>query len=97
MTCARADRSWAGGKPLGAVLGTEEDRAVYEQQILAARRDAEPHQASLLGAAILELVILERERRTVVQQSNGKTLARGERVGVSWRDEDAFQLPGEGR
>jgi putative spermidine/putrescine transport system ATP-binding protein len=34
------------------------------------------------------------DRLTVVQQSNGRTLARGERVGLSWRDEDAFQLPG---
>jgi TOBE domain len=37
------------------------------------------------------------DRLTVVQQSNGRTLARGERVGLSWRDEDAFQLPGEGK
>ena len=34
------------------------------------------------------------ERLTVVQQSDGRTLGRGERVGIDWRDEDAFQLPG---
>src|SRR6476659_7380873 len=37
------------------------------------------------------------ERLTIVQQSDGTTLGRGERVGIVWRDEDAFQLPGEGR
>jgi putative spermidine/putrescine transport system ATP-binding protein len=37
------------------------------------------------------------DRLTVVRQGGGTTLARGERVGVSWREEDAFQLPGEGR
>jgi putative spermidine/putrescine transport system ATP-binding protein len=37
------------------------------------------------------------ERLTVVQQSDGRTRGRGERVGIGWRDEDAFQLPGEGR
>jgi hypothetical protein len=34
---------------------------------------------------------------TVVEQGGGTTLPRGERVDISWRDEDAFQLPGEGR
>ena len=29
---------------------------------------------------------------TVVQQNDGRTLGRGERVGIVWRDEDAFQL-----
>jgi putative spermidine/putrescine transport system ATP-binding protein len=37
------------------------------------------------------------ERLTVVQQSNGRPRGRGERVAVGWRDEDAFQLPGEGK
>jgi putative spermidine/putrescine transport system ATP-binding protein len=37
------------------------------------------------------------ERLTVVQQSDGRTRGRGERVGIGWRDEDAFQLPREGR
>jgi putative spermidine/putrescine transport system ATP-binding protein len=37
------------------------------------------------------------ERLTVVEQSNGTPRGRGERVVVGWRDEDAFQLPGEGR
>jgi putative spermidine/putrescine transport system ATP-binding protein len=37
------------------------------------------------------------ERLTVVQQSDGSTRGRGERVGVAWRDEDAFQLPEEGK
>jgi putative spermidine/putrescine transport system ATP-binding protein len=37
------------------------------------------------------------ERVTVVEQSDGRTRARGERVGVAWRDEDAFQLPEEGK
>jgi putative spermidine/putrescine transport system ATP-binding protein len=34
------------------------------------------------------------ERLTVVQQSDGRLLDRGDRIGVAWRDEDAFQLPG---
>jgi putative spermidine/putrescine transport system ATP-binding protein len=37
------------------------------------------------------------ERLTVVQQSDGRTRGRGDRVGVVWRDEDAFQLPEEGK
>jgi putative spermidine/putrescine transport system ATP-binding protein len=37
------------------------------------------------------------ERLTVVQQSDGRTHGQGERVGVMWRDEDAFQLPEEGK
>jgi putative spermidine/putrescine transport system ATP-binding protein len=37
------------------------------------------------------------ERLTVVQQSDGRTRGRGERVGIGWRAEDAFQLPREGR
>ena len=51
-----------------------------------------------VGAFTRYLVLTDRgERLTVVQQGGGPTLARGERVGISWRDEDAFQLPGEGR
>ena len=51
-----------------------------------------------VGAFTRYLVLTDRgERLTVVQQSDGRTRSRGERVGVSWRDEDAFQLPGEGR
>ena len=37
------------------------------------------------------------ERLTVVEQSDGRTHRRGERVGVAWREEDAFQLPEEGK
>jgi putative spermidine/putrescine transport system ATP-binding protein len=37
------------------------------------------------------------DRLTVVQQSDGTALARGERTRVAWRDEDAFQLPREAR
>ena len=51
-----------------------------------------------VGAFTRYLVLTDRgDRLTVVQQSNGRMLGRGERVAVSWRDEDAFQLPGEGR
>ena len=51
-----------------------------------------------VGAFTRYHVLTDRgERLTVVQQSDGRTLGRGERVGISWRDEDAFQLPGEGR
>jgi putative spermidine/putrescine transport system ATP-binding protein len=51
-----------------------------------------------VGAFTRYLVLTDRgERLTVVRQGGGTTLARGDRVGVSWRDEDAFQLPGEGR
>ncbi len=51
-----------------------------------------------VGAFTRYLVLTDRgERLTVVQQGGGSTLPRGERVGISWRDEDAFQLPGEGR
>ncbi|HZO96144.1 MAG TPA: ABC transporter ATP-binding protein [Gaiellaceae bacterium] len=54
--------------------------------------------AVFVGAFTRYLLRTDRgERLTVVQQSNGRALARGERVGVSWRPEDAFQLPGEGR
>jgi putative spermidine/putrescine transport system ATP-binding protein len=37
------------------------------------------------------------ERLTVVQQSDGRPVGRGQRVAVAWRDEDAFQLPREGK
>jgi putative spermidine/putrescine transport system ATP-binding protein len=51
-----------------------------------------------VGAFTRYLVLTDQgDRLTVVQQSNGKTLGRGERVDVAWREEDAFQLPGEGR
>jgi len=51
-----------------------------------------------VGAFTRYLVLTDNgERLTVVQQSDGRTLGRGERVGIAWRDEDAFQLPGEGR
>jgi len=51
-----------------------------------------------VGAFTRYLVLTDRgERLTVVQQGGGSTLPRGERVDISWRDEDAFQLPGEGR
>jgi putative spermidine/putrescine transport system ATP-binding protein len=51
-----------------------------------------------VGAFTRYLVLTDRgERLTVVQQSGGSALPRGERVGISWRDEDAFQLPGEGK
>jgi putative spermidine/putrescine transport system ATP-binding protein len=51
-----------------------------------------------VGAFTRYSVLTDRgERLTVVQQSDGSTLARGERVHVSWRPEDAFHLPGEGR
>jgi putative spermidine/putrescine transport system ATP-binding protein len=51
-----------------------------------------------VGAFTRYLVVTDRgERLTVVQQNDGRTLERGTRVGVGWRDEDAFQLPGEGR
>jgi putative spermidine/putrescine transport system ATP-binding protein len=51
-----------------------------------------------VGAFTRYLVLTDNgERLTVVQQSDGRTLGRGERVAVAWRDEDAFQLPGEGR
>jgi putative spermidine/putrescine transport system ATP-binding protein len=33
------------------------------------------------------------ERLTVVRQSGAATLARGARIALSWRDEDAFELP----
>jgi putative spermidine/putrescine transport system ATP-binding protein len=51
-----------------------------------------------VGAFTRYLVRTENgERLTVVQQSDGRTRGRGERVGVVWRDEDAFQLPEEGK
>jgi putative spermidine/putrescine transport system ATP-binding protein len=51
-----------------------------------------------VGAFTRYLVVTDRgERLTVVQQNGGSTLARGARVGIAWRDEDAFQLPQEGR
>jgi len=51
-----------------------------------------------VGAFTRYLVLTDKgERLTVVQQSDGRTRGRGERVGIGWRDEDAFQLPGEGR
>jgi len=51
-----------------------------------------------VGAFTRYLVLTDNgERLTVVQQSDGRTLGRGEHVAVAWRDEDAFQLPGEGR
>jgi putative spermidine/putrescine transport system ATP-binding protein len=51
-----------------------------------------------VGAFTRYLVLTDRgERLTVVEQGGGSTLPRGERVAISWRDEDAFQLPGEGR
>jgi putative spermidine/putrescine transport system ATP-binding protein len=51
-----------------------------------------------VGAFTRYLVLTDNgERLTVVQQSGGTTLHRGERVGIAWRDEDAFQLPREGR
>ena len=50
-----------------------------------------------VGAFTRYLVATDRgERLTVVQQNDGRTLERGTRVGISWRDEDAFQLPREG-
>jgi sulfate transport system ATP-binding protein len=54
--------------------------------------------AVFVGAFTRYFVLTERgERLTVVQQSDGRARGRGERVGISWRPEDAFQLPGEGR
>ncbi len=51
-----------------------------------------------VGAFTRYLVLTDKgERLTVVQQSDGRTRGRGERVGIGWRDEDAFQLPGEGK
>ena len=51
-----------------------------------------------VGAFTRYLVATDRgERLTVVQQNDGRALERGTRVGVTWRDEDAFQLPGEAR
>jgi putative spermidine/putrescine transport system ATP-binding protein len=51
-----------------------------------------------VGAFTRYLVLTDRgERLTVVRQSDGRTLGRGERVGIAWRDEDAFQLPREGK
>ena len=51
-----------------------------------------------VGAFTRYLVLTDKgERLTVVQQSDGRTRGRGERVGIGWRDEDAFQLLGEGR
>jgi putative spermidine/putrescine transport system ATP-binding protein len=51
-----------------------------------------------VGAFTRYLVLTDRgERLTVVQQSDGRVLGRGERVGISWRPEDAFQLPGGGQ
>jgi putative spermidine/putrescine transport system ATP-binding protein len=51
-----------------------------------------------VGAFTRYLVLTDKgERLTVVQQSDGSARGRGERVGIGWRDEDAFQLPGEGR
>jgi putative spermidine/putrescine transport system ATP-binding protein len=51
-----------------------------------------------VGAFTRYLVLTDKgERLTIVQQSDGRTRGRGERVGIGWRDEDAFQLPGEGR
>jgi putative spermidine/putrescine transport system ATP-binding protein len=51
-----------------------------------------------VGAFTRYLVLTDKgERLTVVQQSDGSARGRGERVGIDWRDEDAFQLPGEGR
>jgi putative spermidine/putrescine transport system ATP-binding protein len=51
-----------------------------------------------VGAFTRYLVLTDKgERLTVVQQSDGSSRGRGERVGIGWRDEDAFQLPGEGR
>jgi len=50
-----------------------------------------------VGAFTRYLVATDRgERLTVVQQNDGRSLERGTRVGISWRDEDAFQLPREG-
>ena len=63
-------------------------------------QDGLPPQADVVfvGAFTRYLVLTDRgERLTVVQQSNGTPRGRGERVVVGWRDEDAFQLPGEGR
>jgi putative spermidine/putrescine transport system ATP-binding protein len=54
--------------------------------------------AVFVGAFTRYFVLTERgERLTVVQQSDRRARGRGERVGISWRPEDAFQLPGEGR
>jgi putative spermidine/putrescine transport system ATP-binding protein len=51
-----------------------------------------------VGAFTRYLVATDRgERLTVVQQNDGSALERGARVGVVWRDEDAFHLPREGR
>jgi putative spermidine/putrescine transport system ATP-binding protein len=51
-----------------------------------------------VGAFTRYLMLTDKgERLTVVQQSDGSARGRGERVGIGWRDEDAFQLPGEGR
>jgi putative spermidine/putrescine transport system ATP-binding protein len=51
-----------------------------------------------VGGFTRYLVVTDRgERLTVVQQNGGPTHAPGARVGVAWRDEDAFQLPREGR
>jgi putative spermidine/putrescine transport system ATP-binding protein len=46
-----------------------------------------------VGAFTRYLVTTDRgERLTVVQQNDRPVLARGARVAVAWRDEDAFQL-----
>jgi putative spermidine/putrescine transport system ATP-binding protein len=48
-----------------------------------------------VGAFTRYLVLTDRgERLTVVRQGGGRTYGRGERVGISWREEDAFELPG---
>lgn len=47
-----------------------------------------------VGAFIRYLVETDAgERLTVVRQSGGTTLERGARIALSWRDEDAFELP----
>jgi putative spermidine/putrescine transport system ATP-binding protein len=49
-----------------------------------------------VGAFIRYLVQTDGgERLTVVRQNDGTTLERGARVSLSWRDEDAFELPAQ--
>jgi putative spermidine/putrescine transport system ATP-binding protein len=72
-------------RPERISLGAEGEQATIEEMVF-------------VGAFTRYLVLTDRgERLTVVQQSDGRVLGRGERVGISWRPEDAFQLPGGGQ
>ena len=88
MKVSRASAGWAPGanrvciRPERISIDSGGDPAVVDDVVF-------------VGSFMRYLLHTDRgERLTVVQQPNGKTLARGERVGVSWRNEDAFQLPG---